>query len=236
MDNKTLRRTAVRRMVAAGVAVLLTSGVLMPTLLWAATCTIDVGFINRKRFVPGNVDEECGPGHTPPWGNWGVTSNVGGRRNADQFAGWKRKGGHRQWNSCTTDYPWRNTDPDHEDFYNHPLTNYQYKTEQRSDPMDEQHYASHRFTGPIGVPCDEVYLSGVYTSRDIYMHLYELDAGGIFGGADDKITKLRYGDIHVPISCTGAWACEGRSAWTWPIEGHSDVTAQVQIRMRLYRR
>ena len=59
---------------------------------------------------------------------------------------------------------------------------------------------------PSACHATRVYLGGVYTSRDIYMHLYELDAGGIFGGADDKITTLRYGDIHVPISCTGTWA------------------------------
>ena len=69
-------------------------------------CRINIYTENKNREVFGNVHTECGPGHSPPWGNWGVESNAGNRYDGDQFKGWKSSDGHGQWNSCNDQYPW----------------------------------------------------------------------------------------------------------------------------------
>ena len=121
------RWPVVRRTVMVCVVALMVHGAALPPTLLAQgrpglrdECRVDTSFINVGRKITGAVAVECVQPHSPPWGNWGVTSNTGGRRDADQFSGWKSKGGHRQWNSCTTNYPWRPTDPRREEFYSHP--------------------------------------------------------------------------------------------------------------------
>lgn len=74
----------------------------------AQTCQVSVGLFNHNRFVY-DTDEECShfPWHSMPFGNWGVSSNVGGVRDADQFQGWEggcAPGSKVQWNSCAVDY------------------------------------------------------------------------------------------------------------------------------------
>ncbi len=74
--------------------------------------------LNRNRAVLApnqglNITAECGEWdycgvpiyHDPPYGNWGVSSNVGTPVDGDQFQGWKAKDGHKQWNSCTSEVP-----------------------------------------------------------------------------------------------------------------------------------
>ena len=81
----------------------------------AEVCVIVHKGQNRNRTVAGHINEECGSPvtflgairvrHSPPWGNWGVSSNYASKRDTDQFKGWKLKGGKKQWNSCTTEEP-----------------------------------------------------------------------------------------------------------------------------------
>jgi hypothetical protein len=76
------------------------------------TCELRKSFFNRNRYVFGSVNAECSGdfmwcppfSHSVPWGNWGVDSNVGSRRNSDQFAGW-RDFGSLQWNSMYVRVP-----------------------------------------------------------------------------------------------------------------------------------
>jgi hypothetical protein len=67
-------------------------------------CIINVNLVNHNRYVYQSA-EECGRFfHTSPWGNWGVNSNVGTRRDTDQFKGWRQPCAQTkvEWNSCTT--------------------------------------------------------------------------------------------------------------------------------------
>lgn len=43
---------------------------------------------NRERSITGIVHEECSLPHSPPWGNWGVISDYGRKRDGFQFPGW----------------------------------------------------------------------------------------------------------------------------------------------------
>ena len=90
-------------------------------------CYLGGHLYNRNRQIArgGVIKAEC-PSHVPlprilqhsaPFGNWGVHSVFGGKRDEDQFAGWHQDDGHHQWNSCTTHPDYRAPDPDH---YNRP--------------------------------------------------------------------------------------------------------------------
>ena len=224
-----VRLTAVRRMVVAGGVVLMVNGA-SPALLLASDCGVYTSFSNADRHLFGDVSEECGPGHTPPWGNWGVDSPHGSRQDANQFAGWKPLGGHRQWNSCTTNSPWRPGDVGHWNFYNHPPVQ---RIEQIADPDNSNVYASNNFH--LSGTCENV-MGGVFIYTGLYMKLYELDGGGPFGGQDDHVTTLNYGSVSIPMSCAGAWSCTGQSGWISPISGNSDVTANIRLSVFTYRR
>lgn len=70
-------------------------------------CTVSVSLFNHNRYAY-DTDEECGGGiHSVPFGNWGVSSNVGSKSDRDQFQGWSGtcgNGNKVQWNSCAVDY------------------------------------------------------------------------------------------------------------------------------------
>ena len=68
-------------------------------------CYAHLTFSNHYRRVFGTIAAEC-PGsiHSAPFGNWGVASNYGRRYDGNQFAGWKKDGNTRHWNSCTTHF------------------------------------------------------------------------------------------------------------------------------------
>jgi hypothetical protein len=75
------------------------------------TCSVSFVMINHNRYVY-ETDEECGPIHSSPWGNWGVSSNVGDQQNTDQFKGWGGPCSNTkvEWNSCSVEYV--HPDPD----------------------------------------------------------------------------------------------------------------------------
>lgn len=59
---------------------------------------------NKDRYIyekPYLWDECPDAGHSAPWCNWGVVSNVGDKEDDYQFMGWKWEGGWCQWNTCT---------------------------------------------------------------------------------------------------------------------------------------
>jgi hypothetical protein len=100
---------------------------LNPTPLYAGQCVIQVRMINHNRYAY-KTEQECGLFHSSPWGNWGVSSNVGVKQDANQFQGWYPQDGHLQWNSCSTEYVHPDLDCRALNFPNSPLpgTTYPY--------------------------------------------------------------------------------------------------------------
>lgn len=70
-----------------------------------AQCVFSVSMVNHNRYAYDTA-EECIFPHTVPWGNWGVSSNVGSKRDADQFKGWDKPCSELkvEWNSCSRGY------------------------------------------------------------------------------------------------------------------------------------
>ena len=191
----------------------------------AARCTADLAFYNLSRGIHGDVNAECpedpGP-HSVPWGNWGVDSNYGGREDGHQFPGWEPQlDGTYEWNSCT-----RILDPNH----------FNARQWTQVDRGTRNLYAVARHQSPSGYTCESWLSGGLYTIVGEFMKLYELDGGGIFFGGDDWVTTLLYSGINIPVTCTGPWACTGWSAAVSPYSGTADVTADIQLYVRLYRR
>ena len=76
--------------------------------------------VNHNRYVY-KTEQECGLFHSTPWGNWGVSSNVGIKQDGNQFQGWFPQDGHLQWNSCSTGYVHPDLDCRVLNFPNSPL-------------------------------------------------------------------------------------------------------------------
>src|ERR1044072_706010 len=91
---------------------------LLPGLaLHAQVCRLSVAGLNQARRVTGAIHAECPSAvHTPPFGNWGGTSNFGQRGDRHQCDGWCHNtrvcdntgacrvdclDGWYEWNSCT---------------------------------------------------------------------------------------------------------------------------------------
>lgn len=70
-------------------------------------CPVTIRMFNHNRYAY-DTDEECPGGvHSVPFGNWGVSSNVGSKVDGDQFQGWHPgcgSGGNAEWNSCAVGY------------------------------------------------------------------------------------------------------------------------------------
>src|SRR3989442_9297609 len=66
-------------------------------------CVIDVSLVNHNRYAYQTAEECARFFHSTPWGNWGVSSNVGSKRDADQFKGWRQACSQLkvEWNSCS---------------------------------------------------------------------------------------------------------------------------------------
>ena len=59
-----------------------------------------------------------------------------------------------------------------------------------------------------GQTCEQRWDGNVYTFDNLQVALYELDADG-----DAEVAALKYGDVRVPLDCSGTWNCEGNSGW-----------------------
>jgi hypothetical protein len=169
-------------------------------------CRMQWGALNGQRAVQGTVQAECSV--NGPWGNWGVTSNVGWVRDGDQFMGWKRLDGHYQWNSCTNHprYP-----VSHCSYYNSANC-----TEQTTSQGNGVHGGGWDYV-PVNCPvdydgdgaCDAggCLDASSYTLSNNWMSLYELD----HGLGDDFVTTLYFPDVTAYLSCT-VWGCFNNAA------------------------
>ena len=182
----------------------------------AAPCKITYTLYNRHRKVAGPVNVECTGLHDDQgYGNWGVLSAYGGIYNGGQFAGWKLRGGKRQWQSCTSENPPPN-------FLHYNDNAY---TTQKAAPYNTRTFAHKVLYGPNNQTCRNYFSSGVVVLQ-VSMNLYELD----WPDSDDHVTTLSYGTLTVPITCTSSWRCEGYSAWK--SKSSAGVSADVRARVR----
>lgn len=193
-------------------------------------CRLSVAGLNRNRAVRGEITAEC-PGtfpHTAPFGNWGVTSNVGTVRDSHQFQGWchdtrvcdnrgncrtECRDGWYEWNSCTT----------HADFKapNCTLYNAEECTSQVTSTGVNVH-GTINVDVPVRCPID-TNNDGVadaggcadvrqHTVANNFMSVYELDP--ITG--NKLVQSLYFPATTVGLNCTTAGCPANGSDWVKP--------------------
>ena len=191
----------------------------------AGQCYLGGHLYNRDREIAqgGVIEGECPPSwHGEPFGNWGVHSRFGPRRNGNQFAGWNQDEhpGQWHWNSCTTheDY-----DPPSADHYNRPLNDPRWW--QHTERGEER--VNSAWFDRSGETCRARWDGRVYTFDNLEMRVYEMDWDG-----DDHVGTLKYGDVQVRLHCSGTWDCEGDSGWEWEDSvdpSNSKISAQGYV-------
>jgi uncharacterized protein (TIGR03437 family) len=196
---------------------------------WGQVCRVSVSGLNRNRRVIGPVHTECPLSlHTPPFGNWGVTSNFGQKRDDHQFQGWCHEtqvcdnngtchkdclDGWWEWNSCTDIAQYKAP--------NCTLYNDAGCTQQVTTTGVNIHGTR---TVDLTVRCptdtsgDGIADQGgcadlrTFSNGTNFMSLYELDP--ITG--DDLVQTLYFPDNPVALNCD-AWGCgPAQSDWVTP--------------------
>jgi uncharacterized protein (TIGR03437 family) len=213
----------------------------------AQVCRLSVAGLNRNRAVRGPVNAECPFSlHSPPFGNWGVTSTFGQKIDGGQFEGWCKdsrvcdnngncathcRDGRYEWNSCTDDPQFRPPNP--------TLYNAQNGTQQVTTTGINVH-GSRIVDVPVVCPVDAngdgVTEGGgcaavrTYSSGVNFMTLYELDPGT----TDDLIQTMYFPEVVVNTGCS-PWKCPpASSAWVTPAAYDSPTTpAKVYAEMSM---
>ncbi|MBK9171224.1 MAG: hypothetical protein IPM24_27735 [Bryobacterales bacterium] len=204
-------------------------GFLLCSVAEAQVCRLSVAGLNRARRAIRNVNAECPhPVHSAPFGNWGVTSNFGVKRDSNQFQGWCRdqrmcdnngncsnvcRDGWLEWNSCT----------DHPLFSPPNCTLYNDKdcTEQVSVTGINVH-GTREVEVPVRCPfdstgdgftddggCKDV---KTVTNGENFLSLYELDPGW----SDELIQTLYFPETPVSLDCGPLDCPPAGSAWVQP--------------------
>ena len=232
-------RTRFVALVAAVIAVVMLLDVQGIVEAQSGRCYLGGHLYNRNREIGrgGIISAECPSSfpitiHDAPFGNWGVSSRFGRRRDGNQFAGWKSKknGRQRQWNSCTTHAQFFAPNPS---YYNVPADVGWW---QRADPPTEERVNSTWFDrGRNGQSCRARWEGQVYTFRNLMMYLYELDPVT----RDARTAMLNYGDVPIRLRCSSTWICEGNSGWMQQQSVspfYSRVSAQAYVVARTARK
>ena len=215
-------------MVRATLIVLLLS--LSCSFSYAQQCLIQFNMENSSRKVIGEVYTECHAPHSPPWGNWGVESNVGERINGHQFKGIYYTDGTFQWNSCTHG-PW---EAPNSNYYN-----YNGFTQQKG-VGGVCGYGGGYFYYDVSCPgwddstqqwfggCKDLDGIGFGPSNN-HMELWELDQND----DDEKVTKLRYNDssVYATMNCSNPYGCSSASG-SWVSNNHN-ITVNAKIRVKV---
>jgi len=198
-----------------------------------ATCVVIGSGDNQNRkalapvWEPGvgwhHIIAECHFPHTPPWGMWGVASNVGQKLSHGQFEGWGPMWEEikRQWNSCTRDWP---PNPASElTYYNctwdstletftqqctiHGINNNGSVTDWYGVECPRQNSAGAYVRGG----CSDLNGSGVTVGQN-FMSVYEMDRPD----GDDLIQTMYFPNLSVTFSCDVFSCAPVRSAWVSP--------------------
>ena len=197
---------------------------------YAQTCRLSVAGLNRSRKVTGVIHAECPEEilHSAPFGNWGVSSNYGSKRDGHQFDGWCHdsracdnsgtcntdcRDGWYEWNSCTDNRLY--TAP------NCTLYNSNACTEQVTATGINVH-GTKNVDIPVRCPVDsdgdgvadqggckdlKTYASGVN-----FMSLYELDPVC----CDDLIQTVYFPETVVTLTCDVFGCAPAGSDWVTP--------------------
>jgi uncharacterized protein (TIGR03437 family) len=197
--------------------------------LYAQVCRISVAGLNRDRKVFGPVNAECPISiHTPPFGNWGVTSNFGQKGDSQQFEGWCRdtrvcyndgqcevrcRDGRYEWNSCTDDSRYR---PPNATLYN--AANGTQQVTATGINVHGTRIVDVPVSCPVDANADGLAESGgcrdvrTYSSGVNFMSLYELDPGT----SDELVQTLYFPEVVITPGC-GPWGCSPiASGWVAP--------------------
>ena len=203
-------------------------------------CRLSVAGLNRNRKVLGNVNAECPhPLHSAPFGNWGATSNFGGKVNGHQFDGWcqnQRVCDNRgncstvcsdrwfEWNSCT----------DHPDYSapNCTLYNSRQCTEQETS-QGVNVMSTRTVDIPVRCPLDTdgdgrfdrggcADLTS-YNPGDNFVSLYELDPLS----TDELVQTLYFPETPVRMNCNVLGCAGAGSDWVEP-RSYSDPAAPAR--------
>ncbi|MGH9660216.1 MAG: hypothetical protein ACRD96_16825 [Bryobacteraceae bacterium] len=225
-----------------GVARSATVTLLFAVALDAQICRLSVAGLNQNRRVLGPITAECSSRilHTTPFGNWGVTSNFGTKRDGHQFDGWCHdtricdnagncrvvcRDGWYEWNSCTEDSLYRAPNCS---LYNDPGCAAQVST------MGVNVLGTRTVDVPVACPSDldgdgRVDRGGCtaiqsYSSGTNFMSLYELDPVC----CDDLVQTLYFPSTTVPLACD-VWGCApGGSPWVAPA-GYDSPATPVRV-------
>lgn len=189
-------------------------------------CEVELAMQNRNRHVYGNVSAECTFGcsgfpdfeHTHPFGNWGVSSNVGARWDARQYQGWATYNPYcsesmndPEWNSCT------GYGSGQSNYFNWANNTEQYSADIGTYGVEYRYMATTENEGCA------VWDGGQFTVWGNFMDLYELDWDG-----DDYITQLTFDDTAVTLQCDYNQCAEAYSEWK--SSSNSITSAQIRIR------
>ena len=207
----------------------------------AQVCRLSVAGLNQNRKVIGPVNAECPFSiHTPPFGNWGVTSTFGQKSDSRQFEGWCRdtrvcdnngncsvhcRDGWYEWNSCTDAPQFRAP--------NLTLYNANNGTQQVTATGVNVHgtrIVDVPATCPVDANNDGVAESGgcesvkTHSSGVNFMSLYELDPGT----TDDLIQTLYFPEIVLATGCR-TWNCAAVAGlWVTP-NGYDSPTTPAKV-------
>ena len=204
----------------------------------AQVCRLSVAGLNQSRRVTGQIRAECPEDiiHTPPFGNWGVSSNFGQKADSHQFDGWCHdtrvcdnegncktdcRDGWYEWNSCTDHTLYRAP--------NCTLYNSANCTEQTTATGVNVHgtkYVDVAVRCPVdsngdGIPdtggCADV---AGYSSGTNFLSLYELDPFC----CDELVQTVYFQPVTVNVACDAFGCAPASSAWLSPTFWDSPAT------------
>ena len=228
--------------------------------VYPQVCEIEFSVLNKDRYVYGPVDNECSTsgGHSAPFGNWGVKTEISDKLDGHQFQGWCQfkflcdnnddcdwhcTDRWYEWNSCTY-HEWS---PPNSDFYN-----YNSNTQQRSTRGNNQHGGGRASLDAPSCPSDsdgdgvndaggcKEALSRGFSVDGHRMELYELDGKwiGRWFSSDTLVETLRFPGLEIAardIDCDDADYCSESEVGRWrspsnaSSSGKTSAKAAIQI-------
>lgn len=195
-------------------------------------CIIDVSMVNHNRYAYETAEECSRFFHSAPWGNWGVSSNVGGKRDADQFKGWRQPCTQTkvEWNSCSERSRYRSSS-----YLNFPNSSVAYPLPKNGYPLSDSYFWNDTVPPQGGSyhvdqysPCGPNVYGGFQLNQAVAARVDD-DGDGIFdtGGCaalnglkltvqgnymsvyeldapdgDDLVESLYFPDVTVTLRCT----------------------------------